>query len=822
MTLVAHSGPGGPAEHPARASGVVLHGPMAGSGYTDPPLLAGRGDGQMVQLTPLLYTVLDALDGQRDWEGLARVVGERVLRPVTAADVRYLVEHKLRPAGLVTLPDGSQPVISKRNPLLGLRGRLVLADPDRTGRLVAPLTPLFSRWAAVPVLVAFAAVVWWVLARQGLGGAVDDAMQDPVMLLVVIGGTILSAAFHELGHAAACRASGARPGAIGAAVYLVWPVFYTDVTDAYRLDRWGRLRVDLAGIYFNAVFTLGAFGLWAATGWEALLVLVPVQVFQMLRQLIPVVRFDGYHILADLTGVPDLFARIGPTLLGLVGKGDGSHRRLKPWARAVVVGWVLLVVPALGFVFALALVNLPEIFGTSIDSLVLHGRALAANAAAGDVPRVLLGVVAMVTIALIPLGLAYVLARVTTRSAAGLWSATEGHPALRGVGGTAVLALVAATLMSWMPAPRLAGPDLVAVAAGEAKAAVADARASAVERAASPPVEPANETTSVHVTGPDPRPVAVAAVQPARTVAKPPTAERQSSAALLVASVDDWPFPFDPPEEARPGDNVVVAVNTVDGTSVYEYAAELTWLEDTDLLDERNRAVALASCRDCATRAVAMHVVVSVGSPDIVVPENSAVALNYECESCATDAVAVQLVLTLEEAPAPEVVAQVEALWAELEAAQAAFETAPVAEVHGQLTSVREQILALLVQDDGAVADGQFAELDPTSATASLNRRPATAPAVDTGPVREPEAVPTGDPVAPVARADRATDEPTPAAPVAAALPVDPVPEQPAPVDDPQPDPPAPDDPVRDGAGLRRPADPLLPRDAGAGERVSA
>ena len=40
------------------------------------------------------------------------------------------------------------------------------------------------------------------------------------------------------------------------------------------------------------------------------------QILQMVRQLTPLVRFDGYHVLADLTGVPDLFHRIRPTLLG--------------------------------------------------------------------------------------------------------------------------------------------------------------------------------------------------------------------------------------------------------------------------------------------------------------------------------------------------------------------------------------------------------------------------------------------------------------------------------------------------------------------------
>ena len=57
----------------------------------------------------------------------------------------------------------------------------------------------------------------------------------------------------------------------------------------------------------------------------------------MLRQLLPLVRFDGYHMLADLTGVPDLFQRIGPTLRGLLPWHwrDPEARMLKPWARAV-------------------------------------------------------------------------------------------------------------------------------------------------------------------------------------------------------------------------------------------------------------------------------------------------------------------------------------------------------------------------------------------------------------------------------------------------------------------------------------------------------
>ena len=44
----------------------------------------------------------------------------------------------------------------------------------------------------------------------------------------------------------------------------------------------------------------------------------------MMRQLPPMIRFDGYHLLADVTGVPDLFHRIKPTLLGLLADALGT------------------------------------------------------------------------------------------------------------------------------------------------------------------------------------------------------------------------------------------------------------------------------------------------------------------------------------------------------------------------------------------------------------------------------------------------------------------------------------------------------------------
>jgi putative peptide zinc metalloprotease protein len=114
---------------------------------------------------------------------------------------------------------------------------------------------------------------------------------------------------------------------MGAGIYVVWPAFYTDVTDAYRLPRRSRLRTDLGGIYFNAVVAVLALGVWLATGLDVLLLLIGLQMLEMLKNLSPVIRADGYHILSDATGVPDLYAHMGPTLKRLLPGSATSPRR---------------------------------------------------------------------------------------------------------------------------------------------------------------------------------------------------------------------------------------------------------------------------------------------------------------------------------------------------------------------------------------------------------------------------------------------------------------------------------------------------------------
>ncbi len=280
-----------------------------------------------------------------------------------------------------------------------------------------------------------------------MAAATADAFSRPELLLLVLGLTVASAAFHEIGHAAACRYGGGKPGGMGAGIYLVWPAFYTDVTDAYRLPRRSRLRTDLGGIYFNAFVAVLTLGIWLATGIEALLLLIAVQMLEIVKNLSPVIRADGYHILSDATGVPDLYAHMGPTLKRLLPWKRHEPSALKGWARVFVTGWVLIIVPILlGMAFS-AILLFPKLAASAWES----GSGLISQMGDQDALGVATGIFRLVALALPVMGVTLIMQRLVTSTGKKAWGWSDGRPPRQALVLTGTAALVALLAWTWWP-----------------------------------------------------------------------------------------------------------------------------------------------------------------------------------------------------------------------------------------------------------------------------------------------------------------------------------------------------------------------------------
>jgi putative peptide zinc metalloprotease protein len=114
---------------------------------------------------------------------------------------------------------------------------------------------------------------------------------------------------------------------------------------------------------------------------------------EALQQLLPLIRSDGYFILADVVGVPDLFGRIRPVLASLLPWRAAGPRvkELRPRVRVVISAWVLVVVPVLAVALFFLVVQTPTMVTTTLASVTEQWAGMVAGVQSGSWAGVALG-----------------------------------------------------------------------------------------------------------------------------------------------------------------------------------------------------------------------------------------------------------------------------------------------------------------------------------------------------------------------------------------------------------------------------------------------
>jgi putative peptide zinc metalloprotease protein len=392
-----------------------------------------------------MYLVVENIDGKRTLDEIGERVTEEYGRTVSGDNVKTLIENSLIRDGIVPGPDGKVVELKKADPMLRLKLRFTLVPDKAVNVLAAMLRPLFWPPGIVPVLAGLVVLDICYVGVHGVGQGMRDTIYNPLTMLLLYVLLVLSVGWHELGHATACKYSGARPGKIGFGVYIIWPAFFTDVTDVYSVGKAGTVRTDLGGVYFNAIFSLAVGGIYFLTGFEPILVLIMIQHLLIIYNFMPMLRLDGYFVIADSTGVPDLFSRIKPVLKSMK-PGEEAPKQvaeLKTGVRRVVTIWVLLTVPILILVFTTMVIHAPRVIATSWDSFFVQKNTIARALSGGDIAKAIVGGIQALMLVLPVGGMGVTGMNVVKRSAKGIYSLYQRRP----LAGTAVGLACAAGLV---------------------------------------------------------------------------------------------------------------------------------------------------------------------------------------------------------------------------------------------------------------------------------------------------------------------------------------------------------------------------------------
>lgn len=298
--------------------------------------------------------IYEDIDGERTLRDLALRHYERTgaLDPSGV----FATVATLQAAGLVTAPrvasDEPDARLLRVLDLL-LAPRLELKEADGLATGLRRLTGwAFTRAGAVAATaIGAAGLVALVITFRasspgdfGLGG-----------LVVAFIGLLLAGIGHEAAHAVAAKMEGRRIGKAGIGLLWLTPVVYVDTSDAWLLPRMRRIRVNAAGPLFNWAFAgLAGLAALALTGraqdvaiWLAILNLVSVAF-----NLSPLLEFDGYYVLEDLTNTNSLRRK---ALRFVFADLLSRPRRLASRAEAGLFAYTL---GALGYVVIMSLIVL--------------------------------------------------------------------------------------------------------------------------------------------------------------------------------------------------------------------------------------------------------------------------------------------------------------------------------------------------------------------------------------------------------------------------------------------------------------------------------
>ena len=191
--------------------------------------------------------------------------------------------------------------------------RIPLVRPDRfliaTLPFVHPVFTKTARW----LFVLLGIIGFYLVGRQW------ETFLNTFQYFFTVQGVVLYVLalcfvkiLHELGHAYTATRYGCRVPTMGIAFMVLFPVLYTDTTGAWRLtSRRQRLLIGVAGTVMELGLATLATLLWSflpdgVLRSVAFVVATTSWVMGLMINLNPFLRFDGYYILSDWLGVPNL------------------------------------------------------------------------------------------------------------------------------------------------------------------------------------------------------------------------------------------------------------------------------------------------------------------------------------------------------------------------------------------------------------------------------------------------------------------------------------------------------------------------------------
>lgn len=266
--------------------------------YSEHKYLVSYND-QHFEINQILFNLIKVLQSSASVEEACTAYSQERGKEYTVEDMTNLLNNKLS----TFFKEDAQP---KNKTFLY---KIQLVSPIVTNKFSLILKNLYRFYLYIVVFgVNISLLVYFLNNYFDLISFSLNNLDFYTFLMVVVL-LFISTFFHELGHASACKYYGITPGGIGLGIYINMLVFYADVSNIWRLKRKERILVNLGGIYFQTILLIPCYFIFFHTQSYLLGYLIICTNLNFLFVLNPFLKFDGYWIMSDILGLPNLRQR---------------------------------------------------------------------------------------------------------------------------------------------------------------------------------------------------------------------------------------------------------------------------------------------------------------------------------------------------------------------------------------------------------------------------------------------------------------------------------------------------------------------------------
>ncbi len=298
-------------------------------------VLRDRSNERFHRFSPAAYAFIGLMNGRRTvqeiWEMASTKLGDdaptqpEVIQLLTQLHMADVLQCDISPDTIELLHRHEKQQRKKwqRRLMNFFAWQLPLLDPERFLDTMAPLVrPLFSWWgAALWCLTVVPAVLIGAAYWSDFTADIIDRVTAPQNLILLWILFPIIKALHEFGHAFAVKVFGGEVHEMGIMLLVFSPVPYVDASASSAFpNKWQRALVGAAGMVVELFLASIAMYIWvsAEPGTVRTLAYNTILIAGISTVLFngnPLLRFDGYYILADLIEIPNLRQRAN-TYLG--------------------------------------------------------------------------------------------------------------------------------------------------------------------------------------------------------------------------------------------------------------------------------------------------------------------------------------------------------------------------------------------------------------------------------------------------------------------------------------------------------------------------